>query len=198
MLSMIFYANSSLEPVYDLFFQVNLFIVFVSYAEELGLDIDQFSADIASDEVAALVDAGIAEGNQRQVSSTPTFFVNGEIVRLPNSVPDMKAFFDTMKDGDVLPLPEDAWTKGDSEPKVIVEEFSDMECPGCGAYAPTLKQFFDEYPDDEVALVYKHFPLVSIHPFAIPAAKAAEAAGKQGKFWEMHDLIFENQREWSR
>ncbi len=85
--------------------------------------------------------------------------------------------------------------KGDREAKIILIEYSDFQCPACAAYAPIVKQIAEEFKDSAV-FVYRHFPL-SQHKNAELAALAAEAAGKQGKFWEMHDLIFENQNEWS-
>jgi len=88
------------------------------------------------------------------------------------------------------------WVKGNSESKIVLVEYSDFQCPACGAYHPVVQQLVREFGND-VAFVYRHFPLRQIHPNADLAARAAEAAGVQGKFWEMHDLLFENQKEWS-
>jgi len=85
--------------------------------------------------------------------------------------------------------------KGPEDAKVTIVEFSDFQCPFCSRVTPTLKKIREEYPED-VKVVWKHLPL-SIHPKAPGAHAAAEAAHKQGKFWEMHDLIFANQREMS-
>ncbi|KKR88809.1 MAG: Na+/H+ antiporter, NhaA family protein, nonfunctional [Candidatus Wolfebacteria bacterium GW2011_GWA1_44_24] len=87
------------------------------------------------------------------------------------------------------------WTKGDKNAKIILIEYSDFQCPACVAYEPTVKQITDEFKD-RIVFVYRHFPL-SQHKNAESAAMASEAAGRQGKFWEIHDLIFENQKEWS-
>ena len=84
--------------------------------------------------------------------------------------------------------------KGGESAKVTVVEFSDYQCPFCGQAEGLVKEVLDAYPKD-VRLVYKQFPLTTIHPQAMPAAKAAVAAGRQGKYWEMHDLLFENQRQ---
>jgi protein-disulfide isomerase len=81
--------------------------------------------------------------------------------------------------------------KGAEGARVTIVEFSDFQCPYCGRVSPTLERLLTEYPED-VRIVYKHLPL-SIHAQALPAAKAAVAAGRQGKFWEMHDLLFQNQ-----
>jgi len=78
---------------------------------------------------------------------------------------------------------------------VTMVEFSDFQCPFCARVGPTLKQIKDEYGDD-VRIVFKHLPL-SMHAKAPAAHAAAEAASRQGKFWEMHDKIFASQREMS-
>ncbi len=85
--------------------------------------------------------------------------------------------------------------RGPESARVSVVEFSDFQCPFCGRVSPTLDQIEETYGDD-VRIVFKHLPL-RIHPKAPAAHAASEAAHKQGKFWEMHDLIFENQREMS-
>jgi protein-disulfide isomerase len=89
----------------------------------------------------------------------------------------------------VLPVGKSA-IKGKVNAPVTLVEFSDFQCPYCARLQPTLKEVLKAYPE-EVRLVYKHYPL-SFHKQARNAAKAAEAAREQGKFWEMHDLIFEN------
>jgi protein-disulfide isomerase len=85
--------------------------------------------------------------------------------------------------------------KGNPDAKLAIVEFSDFQCPFCNRVEPTLKQIEKQY-GDQVRIVFKHLPL-SIHPKAPAAHAAAEAAHQQGKFWEMHDLIFANQREMS-
>ncbi len=79
--------------------------------------------------------------------------------------------------------------------KVIVVEYADYQCPGCGQVAPVLKQVYEKYKD-KVTFIFRNFPLYSIHPNALAAASAAESAGRQGKFWEMHDKLYENQDAW--
>ena len=80
--------------------------------------------------------------------------------------------------------------KGNKSAKVTITEFSDFQCPYCSRLQPTLKDVLKAYPND-VKIVFKDFPL-SFHKEARNAAKAARAAGEQGKYWEMHDLIFAN------
>ena len=90
----------------------------------------------------------------------------------------------------------DAPAKGPKDAKITIVEFSDYQCPFCSQAEPLMDQVLEAYPKD-VKRVYKQFPLTSIHPNALPASKAAVAASKQGKFWEMHKKLFENQRELS-
>ena len=85
-------------------------------------------------------------------------------------------------------------TLGPANAPVKIEEFGDFECPPCGMFHPILKQMHEEF-GDKVHITFREFPLAN-HDHAIPAASAAEAAGMQGKFWEMHALIFENQNQW--
>ena len=88
------------------------------------------------------------------------------------------------------------YSKGNREAAVILVEYSDFQCPACAAYYPLVKQLSEEF-GDKMVFIYRHFPL-SQHQNAESAAVAAEAAGRQGKFWEMHDLIFDNQNEWAK
>jgi hypothetical protein len=96
------------------------------------------------------------------------------------------------KDKVQLPI-DDSPSRGAPMAKVTVVEFSDFQCPHCGAADPELQRLLREF-DGSVRLVYKYFPLSS-HTRAIPSARAAEAARAQGKFWEMHDLLFGHQRD---
>lgn len=80
---------------------------------------------------------------------------------------------------------------------VTLIEYGDFQCPSCGAYFPILKSLEEEYKD-QVTFVFRHFPLRTIHPNAQAASLAAEAAGKQGKFFEMHDKLFETQSAWGQ
>jgi len=82
---------------------------------------------------------------------------------------------------------------GASHAPVTVVEYGDFECPNCKQAAPAAKLLLERFPG-RVRLVYRHFPLEEVHPHALQAALAAEAAAGQGKFWPMHDLLFDNQR----
>ena len=87
--------------------------------------------------------------------------------------------------------------KGPEDAPITIVEFSDFQCPACRAVQPTLAQISQEFPD-KVKIVYRHFPLDSIHPNARLAAQATEAALAQGKFWEFHDKLFLAQGEWDK
>jgi protein-disulfide isomerase len=87
------------------------------------------------------------------------------------------------------------YTRGATTAKVTLEEFSDFQCPACGGLEPGLRRVINDY-SDRVRFTFRHFPL-QMHKYAFIAARAAEAAGQQGKFWEMHDMIYDNQKEWS-
>ena len=86
------------------------------------------------------------------------------------------------------------WSKGADDPSVVMVEYSDFECPACASHAQIVSDLVKKYPN-ELLVVYRHYPLNSIHQYAQKAAEAAEAAGVQGKFWEMHDLLFTNQTD---
>lgn len=95
-----------------------------------------------------------------------------------------------------LALSDEDWVRGAENPKITLVEYSDFQCPACGSYYPILEQLRGEF-QNELRLVYRHYPIREIHANAEPAAFAAEAAGKQGKFWEMHDMLFDFQSVWS-
>lgn len=84
---------------------------------------------------------------------------------------------------------------GSDSAKVKVVEFSDLECPACLAVEPNVQKLRSDYPQ-QVQLIYRHFPLPQ-HVHSRQVATLAEAAGQQGKFWEMHDKLFETQTQWT-
>jgi protein-disulfide isomerase len=94
-----------------------------------------------------------------------------------------------------VPGAEPAHTQGPANAPVHLEEFGDFECPPCGLLHPILEQMHAEF-GDKLKITFREFPLVPAHQHAMAAASAAEAAGLQGKFWEMHKLIYDNQKTW--
>lgn len=86
--------------------------------------------------------------------------------------------------------------QGSATATVVVEEFSDFQCPACKSAQDTVRMIISKF-GDKIRFEYKHFPLTSIHPYAFRVALAAECANDQGKFWEYHDLLFMNQPKFS-
>lgn len=87
-------------------------------------------------------------------------------------------------------------TTGDKNAKAVLIEYADFQCPGCGAAHPVVKQLLKDF-QGKILFAYRFFPLTSIHRNAMASAEAAYAAYKQNKFWEMHDMLFENQQKWA-
>jgi protein-disulfide isomerase len=87
-------------------------------------------------------------------------------------------------------------TQGESEAPLVLLEYGDFQCPSCGQAYEVIKKV-QSYFGEDLLFCYRHFPLVEIHPYALPAAEAAEWAASHNRFWEMHDLIFENQEQLS-
>lgn len=86
--------------------------------------------------------------------------------------------------------------RGDPNAPVMIEEFADFQCPPCRSLYPELKMIEAEY-GTRLRVIFRHFPLESIHRNAVAASMASEAAALQGRFWEMHDRLYETQAEWS-
>ena len=82
---------------------------------------------------------------------------------------------------------------GSDHSPITVVEYGDFECPTCKQAAPAVKLVLERF-GNRIRFVFRHFPIESAHPHAMHAAQAAEAAGGQNKFWQMHDLLFQNQR----
>jgi NhaA family Na+:H+ antiporter len=94
------------------------------------------------------------------------------------------------------PGAQPAHTLGDERAPVTLEEFGDYQCPPCGTMFPEVEKLRQDY-GDQLRFIFRQNPLFRMHPHALLAAHSAEAAGLQGKFWEMHRALYENQRTWS-
>jgi NhaA family Na+:H+ antiporter len=88
--------------------------------------------------------------------------------------------------------------KGSDNAPVTLEEFGDFECPPCGAFYPELKKLEADYGGDKLRVIFRQYPLPQVHKHALVAATAAEAAGFQGRFWEMYDKLYSDQATWSK
>jgi protein-disulfide isomerase len=91
-----------------------------------------------------------------------------------------------------IPVGADDHIQGDPTAACVLVEYGDYQCPSCGQAYPIVKRLQKHF-GRKLAFVFRNFPLTQIHPWAEPAAEAAEFAATHGKFWEMHDLLYENQ-----
>ena len=194
------------------------------YAESLGLDLASFGQCVQSAEAEEAVVEQLQQGVALGVNGTPTFFINdkfisgaqpawvfaeviaAELSGSPSSIDEYSDDLQVLARRDppglaIVPQRPDvagAAIEGSPDARVMIVEFSDFQCPFCRRwYDDTLPQLRDLIGDD-VALAFVHFPLTQIHPNAPAAHVAAHCAGEQGKFWEMHDLLFDQQDAWSR
>jgi len=189
------------------------------YAESLGLDMAAFDKDSADPATARLLEQEIMEGQKAGVQGTPTFFVDG--VQVPSwDFGTMKKMIDASKEGKDVgavageirtamnrptgPDPSQVYqidvsgspSKGPAGAPVTIVEFSDYQCPYCAGAESLWKQVMDAYPN-KIKFVYKQFPL-SFHKNARSASEAAIYAKQHGKYWEMHDLLFQNNQAMNR
>jgi protein-disulfide isomerase len=144
-----------------------------------------------------LIDAELAKAKAKVASGTPKAKVYDEITKdgatKPAPAPAAAGAPDENKIYDIA-VPKDAPTKGGKNAKVVIQEFSDFQCPFCSRVGPTVKQISDEYKD-KVKIVWRHYPL-PFHQNAGPASQAAQEVFDQAgsdKFWAYHDLLFQNQ-----
>lgn len=168
----------------------------------------KFEACLADNSVTSKIDSDTQEGGGLGVDGTPATFVGGYLISGAQPYALIKPVIDEVLAGqtpadevlknrdtgeitkvNVPGLKDGEPFRGTKDGKILIAEYSDYECPFCLRFEPTVKQILADY-GDKVTFVYRNFPL-SIHAQARPAAIAAECANKQGKFWEMHDKLFE-------
>jgi protein-disulfide isomerase len=179
------------------------------YAQQLHLDVPRFQKTLESGRFRQVIDDDAAMARGLGITATPTFFINGQQLIGQQSVEKLNAAIDAaLNPGrsaiaaapgtvsiDKLNLSR-APVRGQEQAPVTIIEFSDLQCPFCARVTPTLRELMKQYPD-QVRWVFKSFPL-GFHADSPLAHAAALAAERQGKFWEMHDLIFANQRNLKR
>lgn len=95
-----------------------------------------------------------------------------------------------------VPVSDSDWYEGGKDATVTLVEYSDFQCPACASFFPVLQGLLQNY-GDKLKIVYRNYPLTQLHPNAQLAAQAAEAAGMQGRFFDMHDVLFSTQKDWS-
>lgn len=170
----------------------------VTIAKAIGLDEQKFTSCLNSGKYKDRVNKDLSEGSAAGVDGTPTTFVNGTPVSGAQPYSVLKAAIDAAMSGtkgtaNVPAVSKDDHVIGGGKPTVYLIEYSDFQCPYCHSYAPTLEQALTEY-GSKIALVYRHFPLTSIHPLAEPLAEGSECAvelGGKDKFWTFHDYNFQ-------
>lgn len=181
------------------------------YATKIGLDEVKFKKCLDEKKYEAKVMGDLAYGQELGVSGTPGFFINGHFIDGLITYQELSRVLEfELGGGDWNKAPKDvqiiatsakvdvdisdSQTKGSKDAKVTLVEFSDFECPYCAQFfAYSEPQFIKNYVDaGKVFFVYKHYPLNLGHPHAQKAAEASECAGDQGKFWEMHNIMFES------
>ncbi len=194
------------------------------YAASLDLDADRFGQCLASSATYDAVGEQLQRGIDLGVNGTPTFFINNKLISgaqaasifteviaaelagSPTSIDEYSDAVRLLANRDppsfaILPDRPDftgAPIEGSPDARVVIIEFSDFQCPFCQRWyynaLPEIRQFIG----DEVAIAFLHFPIAQLHPNAPTVHVAAQCAGEQDKFWEMHDLLFEEQEVWSR
>ncbi|AEV98614.1 disulfide bond formation protein DsbA [Niastella koreensis] len=95
------------------------------------------------------------------------------------------------------PVNKNDHVQGSPDAEILLVEYGDYQCPHCGAAHPIVKEI-QKRLGKNISFVFRNFPLSNLHELAIPAAKTAEAAGRQNKFWQMHDMIYEHQTQLSQ
>ena len=146
--------------------------------------------------LAACSQATPAPATEVLVSSTPTTAPISPTRGPGCTVVTRPSEAETTQQSPVAAVGSKDWVKGPPNAPLTIIEYSDFQCPGCAYVAPVLVSLQEKYPE-KVRLVFRHYPLVVLYDKTALAAQAAEAAGMQDRFWEMHDLLFSRQQEWA-
>jgi len=192
----------------------------LKYAKEIGLDVEQFKADLKDHKFKSQVDNETQQAVRIGATGTPAFFVNGRYLSGAKPLDSFVKVIDEELSGKEIPSKwgknvkegkakkkrkaEDpnkiynvpvgnAPFKGPKDAPITIVVFQDFQCPFSKRSQPTVEQLMKAYPN-QIKLAFKNFPL-GFHKEAMIAAEAALAADAQGKFWEMHDKIFANQKQ---
>lgn len=198
--------------------------LFSQYAADLGLDVAQFEACQEEERYIGEIETDLAVGQEQGVRSTPTFFVNDQILVGAQSLETFNQAIAAVQEGEEIAAQPDAEPEaeepmvaptpaaipvasenvagaiGDPEAPVTIVEYTDYQCPYCSRHSQqTLPQIIENLVENgRVYYVLKDFPLDNLHPQARSAAAAARCAGEQDAYWEMHDALFDSQSEWGQ
>jgi protein-disulfide isomerase len=177
----------------------------LEYARQLNLNVPLFQKRLLSGYYKAAIARDSALAESLGVDSTPTFFINGQKLVGEQTPQQLQSAIE----GKPIPAAPDADLPsvasldlshspvlGPAEAPITIIEFSDIQCPFCARVVPTIKELMKHYPT-QIKWVFKNFPL-DFHPDSQLAHQAALAAGQQGKFWEMHDVMFADQESIKR
>ncbi|MFH1565918.1 MAG: thioredoxin domain-containing protein [bacterium] len=198
---------------------------FKGYAGKLGLNQTEFNSCLDSGKYKTHIDETVQQATELGINGTPSFFINGKLLvgaqafatfkaiidkdlgittdypaEIKGTIEQMKTsnyFSETVKD---IPISQEDGVKGNEDALVTIVEFTDYQCPFCARYViETLPQIQKEYIDTgKVKYVLKDLPLTSLgHKNSPKASESSYCAKEQGKYWEMHDKLFETQSEWS-
>lgn len=137
---------------------------------------------------------GVALGSAWYMTRRPPPASSSTVNPTPSSGAQPEPAAAAVRNG--VPGADPPHTLGPPNAPVRIEEFGDFQCPPCGMFHPILKQMEQEF-GDKLLVTFREFPLTGNHPHALAAASAAEAAGLQNKFWEMHGMIFDHQKDWT-
>lgn len=193
---------------------------FNAYAQALELDMNEFGQCLGQQSNVVLLNDHVQRGASLGVNGTPTFFINNkrlvgsqpaaileEIVQKelsetpPTTLEEYSEAVRALGDNfSIVPMPpslEGAEWEGSPDARVVIAEFSDFQCPFCKRWSEQVLPSLRSQLGDQVSLAFLHYPITQIHPNAGNASVVAICAGEQGKFWEMHDLLFARQAEWA-
>jgi protein-disulfide isomerase len=197
----------------------NLLGTFNLYAQSLELDMTAFGQCLGQQSNVAMLNEHVQRGSALGVSGTPTFFINNkrlvgaqpaaileEIVQkeLNGGATSLDEYSQAVRDlGDNFAIVDEAPDvtgavfEGSPDAAVVITEFSDFQCPFCKRWNEQVLTELRTQLGGEVSLAFLHYPITQIHPNAGNASVVAICAGQQGKFWEMHDILFARQAEWA-
>ena len=137
-------------------------------------------------------EATLAAGEATPVPTLSFTASEPAVCNVARIVPEIPAELDEL----IPSVSDEDWTYGPDNAAITFTIYSDYQCPYCAKLSPVLEELQQKYPD-EIRVAYRQFPLSSIHSNAVLASQAAEAAGIQGKYWKMHDLLFAKQADWA-